>query len=126
MKHKTIPKRVRELVYKKYDGHCAYCGCELEYKEMQVDHINSIYRAVYMHEGVDENINNYMPSCRQCNFYKSTFTLEKFRERLSDTLIKNLQKKFNYKLALKYGLISENVKPVEFYFERIEKEGKYV
>lgn len=124
MKHKTIPKRVRELVYKKYDGHCAYCGCELEYKEMQVDHINSIYRAVYMHEGVDENINNYMPSCRQCNFYKSTFTLEKFRERLSDTLIKNLQKKFNYKLALKYGLISENVKPVEFYFERIENGGK--
>ena len=122
MKHKTIPKKVRELIYKKYDGHCAYCGCELKYKDMQVDHINSVYRAVIMHENVDENISNYMPSCRQCNFYKSTFTLENFRERLSDTLIKNLQKKFNYKLALKYGLITENVKPVEFYFERIEKK----
>jgi hypothetical protein len=28
----------RELVYKKYDGHCAYCGCVLE-KGWHVDHL---------------------------------------------------------------------------------------
>ena len=27
-----ISKKVREIVYQKYDGHCAYCGCEIEYK----------------------------------------------------------------------------------------------
>lgn len=32
---------VREEVYSKYNGHCAYCGCRLEYKDMQVDHIDS-------------------------------------------------------------------------------------
>lgn len=117
---KSIPKRIREQVYNKYNGHCAYCGCELEYKDMQVDHINSVYRAIYIHNGVDECLSNYMPSCRQCNFYKSTFTLERFKERITDTLIPNLQKNFNYKLALKYGLISENIKPVKFYYERIE------
>lgn len=34
-------KLVREKVYQKYNGHCAYCGCELQYKDMQVDHIES-------------------------------------------------------------------------------------
>lgn len=26
---KPIPKSVRKLVYAKYDGHCAYCGCKI-------------------------------------------------------------------------------------------------
>ena len=31
-----------KIIYLKKDafpGHCAYCGCELEYKDMQVDHV---------------------------------------------------------------------------------------
>lgn len=32
-------KNVRQAVYAKYNGHCAYCGCEIDYKDMQVDHI---------------------------------------------------------------------------------------
>lgn len=119
MKRKAIPKLIRQQVYEKYNGHCAYCGCELEYKDMQVDHINSVYRAVYMHEGVDECINNYMPSCRQCNFYKSTFTLEEFRKRLSG-ITERLEKTFIYRLAKKYGLIEEHDKEIQFYFEREE------
>lgn len=91
---------------------------------MQIDHINSVYRSMIISGNIDENINNYMPSCRQCNFYKSTFTLEYFRERLSTILINNLRKQFNYKLALKYGLIQENIKPIKFYFEKIEEGGK--
>ena len=43
-KHKAIPKATREAVYRKYNGHCAYCGCELEYKDMQVDHAKSVYK----------------------------------------------------------------------------------
>ena len=33
-------KKTREEVYKKYDGHCAYCGKEIEIKEMQIDHMH--------------------------------------------------------------------------------------
>lgn len=36
---KPIPKKLRKQVYAKCNGHCAYCGCELEYKDMQVDHV---------------------------------------------------------------------------------------
>lgn len=75
-----------------------------------------------MHNEVDECLSNYMPSCRQCIFYKSTFTLERSRERLTDTFMPNLQKNFNYKLSLKYGLINENIRPIKFYFERTEDE----
>lgn len=37
-------KRIRELVYQKYDGHCAYCGREIAMEDMQVDHIISRYK----------------------------------------------------------------------------------
>lgn len=39
-----ISKKIREIVYKKYNGHCAYCGCKIEYKDMQIDHIVPKYR----------------------------------------------------------------------------------
>ncbi|MFQ8923950.1 MAG: HNH endonuclease [Clostridium paraputrificum] len=112
-KRKAIPKKVREEVYKMYDGHCAYCGCEIEYKDMQVDHIHPFYL-----EGKDIK-ENYRPSCRMCNFYKSTFTVEGFREQLG--LIKGrLEKEFIYRLAKKYGLIEEKETEIKFYFERKE------
>lgn len=32
-------KEDRLKIYRKYDGHCAYCGKSIEYKDMQVDHL---------------------------------------------------------------------------------------
>lgn len=43
MTHKPIPKAVRQKVYEKYHEHCAYCWCELEYKDMQVDYVDSLW-----------------------------------------------------------------------------------
>ena len=34
---KRIDKMIRQIVYKKYNERCAYCGCELKYEEMQVE-----------------------------------------------------------------------------------------
>ncbi len=113
VKRKPIPKKVRQQVYKMYDGHCAYCGCELEYKDMQVDHVESWY----VHNGKDE-IDNYKPACRMCNFYKSTMGLEEFREQL-ETMSDRLEKQFIYRLGKKYGLILETNKKVKFYFEKL-------
>ena len=130
MARKAIPKKVRELVYQKYGGHCAYCGCKLEYKDMQVDHVVSVYRndwrRLFSEPNLsDEELNsleNYMPACRQCNFYKGTFELETFRDNLSHMMVDNLKKNFNYRLAVKYGLIKENFKPVKFYFETFDDQ----
>lgn len=116
MARKSIPKRLREQIYQKYDGHCAYCGCKLEYKDMQVDHLKSVYG----NDGSND-IDNLMPSCRMCNFYKSTFTLEIFRKNL-ETLHNRLEKTFIYRLARKYNLIEEHKDEVIFYFEKYEKK----
>lgn len=116
IKRKAIPKHIREQVYVKYHGHCAYCGCELERKDMQVDHLVPLYLG-----GKDE-ISNYMPACRACNFYKSTFTLEKFREQLN-TICERLEKDFTYRIARKYARVVEWDRkfPVRFYFEKYEE-----
>lgn len=115
MSRKQIAQKICKQVYEKYNRHCAYCGCKLEYKDMQVDHVISVY-------GKDgsNDINNLMPSCRMCNFYKSTFPVEVFRKRL-ETLHERLRKPFIYRLALKYGLIQENQKHIKFYFEELEE-----
>lgn len=117
MARKSIPKSIREQVYQKYNGHCAYCGCALAYKDMQVDHIKSVY-------GKDggNDLDNLLPTCRMCNFYKSTFYIDAFRKKL-ETLHERLQKPFIYRLALKYGLITEHKDKVVFYFEK-EKENE--
>lgn len=112
MSRKPIPKSVREKVYQKFNGHCAYCGCELAYKDMQVDHIKSVCGY-----GDNNNIDNLFPSCRMCNFYKGISDLEYFRKSL-ETLHERLRKPFIYRLALKYGLITEHKNKVVFYFEK--------
>ena len=40
-------KETRLKVYLMYDGHCAYCGKDIEYKDMQVDHIVPKNRGMY-------------------------------------------------------------------------------
>ena len=79
---------------------------------MQVDHVVSVYW-----NGGGNEVDNLMPACRACNFYKSTFTLVKFRERLQ-TITERLEKYFTYRLAKKYGIVSEKKEPITFYFEK--------
>lgn len=112
-----ITKELRYRVFYKYNEHCAYCGCKLSFKTMQIDHLES-----YMNNGENLDFNNLMPSCRQCNFYKNTLTLEKFREQLTH-ITDRLNKTFIYRLAKKYNLIIENANnPIVFYFEKYKNE----
>ena len=113
---KSISKATRLKVYEKYDGHCAYCGCTLKLKDMQVDHIQS----VYWYNGAND-IENYNPACRMCNFYKSTMSVEDFREQLGK-ILSRLEKTFIYRVAKRYGVIQEVEKPIVFYFEKERSE----
>ena len=40
-KRKKLTNKQRMAVYNKFDGHCAYCGCEIDISDMQVDHIKN-------------------------------------------------------------------------------------
>lgn len=115
VKRRRLTKAQRLQVYEKYGGKCAYCGSHIRLDEMQVDHIKPLAL------GGADDISNLAPACRMCNFYKSTLTLEKFREQLG--LLKGrLEKDFTYRLALKYGLIRECNRPVGFFFEQHRDE----
>lgn len=124
----SIPKKIRELVYAKCNGHCAYCGKEIAYKDMQVDHVVPLLRnfpdwQIKMGgwtRGTDD-IDNLLPSCRMCNFRKGTCDLEDFRKQVkaqADTLCNT----FQARMSLAYGLIERVDKPIVFYFEKLKPE----
>lgn len=89
---------------------------------MQVDHLESVYKAKLAKKDINETLDNYMPACRACNFYKSSMSLEDFREMVS-TLHERLEKLFIYRLAKKYGMVAEKPMP-RFYFEAYNEETK--
>lgn len=136
-------KKDRQLIFEKYKGHCAYCGCIL-FKGWHVDEIEPCIRKWKWMEGYwtgnnnsvwikrkkifdgYENpealhIDNQNPACPSCNINKHSMPLEEFR-----AAIKGFMKHLNeintqYKIAKRYGLVVEIDKPVIFYFEQINQ-----
>ena len=115
-KRKKLNQKQREFIYNKTNGHCAYCGCELEYKDMQADHVEP-----FILGGSDE-LDNFLPSCRSCNHYKSTFGLEDFRMWMQTLPDRMLRDSVNFRNLHRFGIISIDRSPVKFYFERMKDE----
>lgn len=113
----SFSKKKREAVYAKYGGHCAYCGREIAYKDMQVDHFKP-QRAWNAENAGTDDISNLMPACRMCNHYKRANTLETFR-RYIEEIPRKLRENYIYKVGVAYGNVIEHEKPIKFYFEQI-------
>ena len=120
LRRSRIDEKTRRIVYEKCHGHCAYCGKEIAIEEMQVDHVDSHYR----HQGKDE-IDNYLPSCRDCNGLKSDYSLEEFR----NVLIPNCAKRGRFcgdnrkaRIAKAYKLHGNKKTKITFYFEKEENK----
>jgi 5-methylcytosine-specific restriction endonuclease McrA len=135
----SISKKDRELIFQKYGGKCAYCGCELQ-KGWHIDHLKPINRyseSVRDERGFvvrDENYNvkrvmkigrpendvleNMNPACASCNINKHSLTIEGFRDLINGFLNSLNQRSTQYKFAKKYGLLEETGNPVIFYFEK--------
>lgn len=111
-KRKKLTKGQRMTVYNKFRGHCAYCGCELEYKDMQADHIEPLEL------GGADDMDNLFPACRSCNHYKNTFTVERFREALECMPSVLMRDSVTYKNAVRFGIIKIANPKVVFYFEK--------
>lgn len=135
MKHgerKSIPKAMRQQVYDKYHGHCAYCGREIKMSEMQVDHIVPIAHSIYgpreqaekvrkmFDDGSINGIDNLMPACRPCNFYKGINNIDGLRQRIQSELEHTCRSTFQTRLAMQYGMIEYKPWDGVFYFERKE------
>ena len=131
-----MKKEERLRVYEMYDGHCAYCGTSIKYEDMQVDHIVPKNRGHYSRwseqDGTfvvsqgEDNIRNYMPSCRACNFRKRDMSVEQFRNAIkqqAEGLLRGAAR-FQVNMSIAYGLLIPAFDvPVVFYFEKVKKNG---
>ena len=123
----------RNKVWLKYNKHCSYCGKEITYKDMQIDHLTpKKFAHYYEHENMKtfigakgDNIDafeNLMPSCRRCNHYKRGYRLDEFRGLLK-TIHQRIAKDYITKVGIDYGVV--NFKPFDgvFYFEEFMSKG---
>lgn len=107
-RHRALSKKKRQEVYDKSLGsdgfhHCWYCGCRLEYKDMQVDHFVPICEDVdpygddcredLLHideeqaiRDAKDDISNLVPACPLCNRYKSARYVDDFRKSIIHTI----------------------------------------
>ena len=118
-KRRKLTKTGRKKVYELCGGHCAYCGVPIKQQDMQVDHVIPMeFYDLYCEMGYDlDTMGNYLPACRSCNHYKSTFTLEKFRSAIERYLYVLANNSATYRNAVRFGLVKPMPKKVQFYFE---------
>ena len=114
-------KSVRERVYNKFEGRCAYCGKPIEYKQMQVDHYYPQCKAKFYARRCKIDVHaedNLMPTCRRCNHYKRAATPKQFKE-LMKTLHERLEAIYILKVAVDFGMAT--IQPFDglFYFEKL-------
>ena len=65
------------------------------------------------------NIDNQMPSCASCNINKHSMSLEDFRGLIAGFMKHLNEHNTQYKIAKRYGLVQETIKPIVFYFESV-------
>ncbi|PTE00835.1 HNH endonuclease [Pandoraea apista] len=129
-----LTKAQREQLRLKYDGRCAYCGCQLP-ERWHADHfepcIRDLKRVDTSNGGVRlatttplrpelDVIENMMPACPPCNISKGSMGLEYWRTWLAGHVTSLNSYHPIYRLAKQYGLIQETGAPVVFYFERVD------
>lgn len=108
---RRLSKAQRQQVYEKCGGHCAYCGCDLEYQEMQVDHVKPLRL------GGEDGLSNMLPACRSCNHYKAARDVDGYRRYLSGIAGRLMRDSIPYQVAIRFGIVKHVKKDVTFYFE---------
>jgi 5-methylcytosine-specific restriction endonuclease McrA len=110
-KRRKLSKSERKTVYNKFAGHCAYCGEVITMREMQVDHFVALRR------GGTDTIDNMLPACRSCNYYKDTLTIEDLRDSIQKWPAVLERDSVTYRNAVRFGMVIPNPHSVIFYFE---------
>lgn len=118
-KRRRLTKAERKAVYNKTGGHCAYCGCDMKFEDMQVDHVVPLNG--WSKQGTD-TLDNMLPACRSCNHYKSIMDIENFRKMVENMPTALARDSVTYKNAVRFGLVIPNPHPIKFYFEKLEGE----
>lgn len=111
-----MKKSVRIEIYNKFNGHCAYCGREIEYKQMQIDHYWPQSLSHFHPDTDNDREENLMPSCAKCNIHKGGMRPEMWRSELGRQVTR-LKKNAQFDRAVRFGQLQITETPIIFYFE---------
>lgn len=130
-----MKKELRDRIYHKFGGRCAYCG-EMLPARWHVDHFQPILRTwdetnleMYNKRAKkplirgEESFENYMPACPSCNLLKSSLTIESFRNTISYFLTSLNKYSRQYQFAKKYGQLKETPTEIKFYYEEFSDKN---
>jgi 5-methylcytosine-specific restriction endonuclease McrA len=110
---------VKDKLYYKHAGRCAYCGVVLQ-DDWEIDHIKPVKG---IRGKADLNaMSNFNPSCKKCNASKGDKNIEQWREMLQKHLHETKDK--NTAMRVCFQNTNFNYLPVRFYFE-LEKISGY-
>jgi 5-methylcytosine-specific restriction endonuclease McrA len=115
-------KRLRKVVFDKYDGKCAYCGVDL--KILHIDHIEPKRRHLALtkpHLMGKDNIDNFNPCCASCNSSKGSQTIEEFRNQIENRHNYMMKYSSEYRSMVKFQRLIINEEPLLFHFEKLKQ-----
>ena len=129
----------RRAIFDKSGGKCWYCGCDLPEKGWHEDHVEPVYRnppkkkpsypwgeppesirpilESSMQKPENDIEENKVPACAPCNLFKSTFSVEEFRQEIQRQVERARKSSVNFRTSERFGLIKEIDKKVTFWFE---------
>lgn len=119
-----IDKETRLRVWRKFDCKCSYCGNDLDYKKMQVDHFIPLRRNDtekqldwYKVKRGTNDFENLFPSCARCNRWKSDMKIERFRKEIELQFERLIRDSNQFRMAFDFGIIKQGEKKVKFWYE---------
>lgn len=118
IRSRKLSEEERLQIYNKCNRRCAYCGCNIEYKDMQVNHAEPLWCG-----GADE-LNNMLPACRTCNYYKTPINVENFRNYINGIPERLTRDSVPFAIGKRFGVVQEHNEPIVFYFERMKEDKK--
>lgn len=112
MRRRRLSAKERKNVYDMYHAHCAYCGTQITFRGMQIDHKQPLAN------GGEDVLENMLPACRSCNHYKHTLDIEGFRTYLEDIPKRLKRDCIAYQVGARFGIVKVGEPKVVFYFEK--------
>lgn len=118
----------RQKVFDKYNGCCAFCGSNLDkgWHIWDILPIQSVVTNTGNIEKVNTEYENLMPACKECGSVRiknqsGKMDIEAFRNEIISMYLfsrDHAMYSSSFRRAIKFGLIVETGKNVEFHFEK--------
>lgn len=110
----------RKMIWEKSKGKCWYCGCDLK-DRWDADHFHPVIRHPETKKMLCPEfdvIENLVPSCKPCNNFKHSNTIDGFKFIINEQFDNVPKNSTGMRQLMRLGLVDIDRKPIEFWYER--------